>query len=565
MSLLDQKRFFSEKDRSTIYLIYAGKCANCKRSLSDNFHIDHRIPHSKLGRTKINNAVALCGSCNLEKSNELVFDYAKRSWQITALNSTVDVAMKGVRDFVTNACPGAGKTRYAISFLQWALETEFADLVIYCTPSVELRDDVADSLEELTKFRLSKVIDGPAFERVIVDGVPNRVSGFSITYQTLVSRVGVVEALCQRHNVIFVCDEIHHAGLQRSWGDAVRQAANEAKFRLGLSGTPFRSDDNQIAFLNYEDSRGIPEYNFFYGQALAAGYVAPVQFIFRNAFIRFEDPRAGDQPVTLELREDYNEAEAIKLRATYADESGYSEAIMDQANTRLRSLYSEDPTAGGLVIASSIPHANRIARYIRSTLNETCEIVHSEQDNTDRIKNFKANLDRWIVSVGMISEGVDIPRLRVLVFLSAITTRLHFHQAIGRVVRLHYSDRPFIEQSGIIFLPPTPAFRELAQEFEDEILHVLDNEELDTFETNRLNRPTDNEPTELETFTALPSESWEDGGTFSGFEMTQDEIEAIRQEASRIKIPIFNAMPEGMQRQLIDEVKSLIEKNSEGN
>ena len=559
-TVLDKKRYFSAQERSIIYLIYNGKCDFCKVSLQDSFHVDHRIPHSKLGRTTLANAVALCGRCNLVKSDQLSYDYAMRSWQIAALNKTVEVAASGGQAFVTNACPGAGKTRYAISFLDWALDTEFADLIIYCSPSVELRDDVADRVEEFTKFKLSKVIDGSSFERVLVDGVPSRVSGFSITYQTLKSRYAVISALCERKKVVMICDEVHHAGLEKSWGDAVKEASSSAQFRLGMSGTPFRSDDVQIAFLNYDGAQGLPEYNFFYGQALAKGYVAPVQFSFRNALIRLVDPRAGDTPITLELRQDHGDSEGIKLRGAYAEGSRYSEAIIEQANAHLKSLHPTDGAAAGLVIASNISHADRIADYIRNTLNERCEIVHSDQDNRDKIKKFKKNKDQWIVSVGMISEGVDIPRLRVLVFLSAVTTRLYFHQAVGRVVRLHHQNKTHLEQSGFIYLPPTPAFTELAAEFEDEILHILGD---DAPEPNA-NRVGDREGNnELETFEVLDSESWEDGATFGGATFTQEEIDRIRTEVSKIKVPFFQAMPEGMQNQLMEEFKKHYnEKNS---
>ena len=42
---------------------------------------------------------------------------------------------------------------------------------------------------------------------------------------------------------------------------------------------------------------------------------------------------------------------------------------------------------------------------------------------------------KWVVSVAMISEGVDIRRLRVLIYLPHSQTELSFRQAVGRVVR----------------------------------------------------------------------------------------------------------------------------------
>jgi superfamily II DNA or RNA helicase len=52
-----------------------------------------------------------------------------------------------------------------------------------------------------------------------------------------------------------------------------------------------------------------------------------------------------------------------------------------------------------------------------------------------KIKAFRNRDRRWIVSVAMISEGIDTRRLRVLVYLPNPLTELAFRQAIGRVVR----------------------------------------------------------------------------------------------------------------------------------
>ena len=61
-------------------------------------------------------------------------------------------------------------------------------------------------------------------------------------------------------------------------------------------------------------------------------------------------------------------------------------------------------------------------------------IVHHKVPNPGpRIKAFKSTDKRWLVSVGMVSEGVDIPRLRVLVYLPYAMTELAFRQAVGRV------------------------------------------------------------------------------------------------------------------------------------
>lgn len=46
----------------------------------------------------------------------------------------------------------------------------------------------------------------------------------------------------------------------------------------------------------------------------------------------------------------------------------------------------------------------------------------------------------WIVSVGMISEGTDIPRLQVCCHLSSVKTELYFRQVLGRILRVNESE-----------------------------------------------------------------------------------------------------------------------------
>ena len=52
-------------------------------------------------------------------------------------------------------------------------------------------------------------------------------------------------------------------------------------------------------------------------------------------------------------------------------------------------------------------------------------VVHNQITRADqKIKAFKTSANRWLLSVGMVSEGVDIPRLRVLAYLPNARTEL---------------------------------------------------------------------------------------------------------------------------------------------
>ena len=66
----------------------------------------------------------------------------------------------------------------------------------------------------------------------------------------------------------------------------------------------------------------------------------------------------------------------------------------------------------------------------------------------------------------MISEGVDIKRLRVLIYLPNALTELAFRQAIGRVVR---TAGPTDDTRAYVVMPSFETFEEYARRVEDEM------------------------------------------------------------------------------------------------
>jgi superfamily II DNA or RNA helicase len=93
--------------------------------------------------------------------------------------------------------------------------------------------------------------------------------------------------------------------------------------------------------------------------------------------------------------------------------------------------------------------------------------VHSQLANAeDKIKQFKNTNRRWLVSVAMVAEGVDIKRLRVLIYLPNALTELAFRQAMGRVVRTaSYDDL----SRAYVVMPAFKTFEKYAKRVEEEM------------------------------------------------------------------------------------------------
>jgi superfamily II DNA or RNA helicase len=151
-----------------------------------------------------------------------------------------------------------------------------------------------------------------------------------------------------------------------------------------------------------------------------------------------------------------------------------SEVLRD-AHARLKEIREGDhPEAGGLVIAADKEHAERIALRLGRLLGARPPIVTSDDPGASkRIAEFSKSKEPWLVSVLMVSEGVDIPRLRVGVYATAARTELFFRQVVGRFIRRTPLPRA---QMAHLYMPADMRLKQLAVAIEEERNHALQQE-----------------------------------------------------------------------------------------
>jgi superfamily II DNA or RNA helicase len=105
--------------------------------------------------------------------------------------------------------------------------------------------------------------------------------------------------------------------------------------------------------------------------------------------------------------------------------------------------------------------------------------------------------------VNMVSEGVDIPRLRVGVYATAAKTPLVFRQIVGRFVRT-IPGRP--AEPSWLYIPADPILRDHAATVETELRRALrTREDIDELEFDKPER-TATEPTESIPFVPLSAD-----------------------------------------------------------
>ena len=299
--------------------------------------------------------------------------------------------------------------------------------------------------------------------------LPGDMHGLVTTYQQVAGCAPVMARLVAGAMVIF--DEIHHAGDDRAWGTAVRAAFEGAAMRLSLSGTPFRSDTLSIPFLRYELDEARPDYEYGYGDALSAGRVVrPVYFPRTGGHMEWSAPDGSTWEASFDDALDPVRANQ-RLRAALSLDGDWLPSVLRSAHERLTAIRRSHPQAGGLVIATDLDHARGIADALAWRHGVQPVLATSDDPSaSDRIAAFARSEDPWLVAVRMVSEGVDIPRLRVGVYATTTTTELFFRQAVGRLVRW----TPGVpDQKAYLFIPDDARLRGWAHRIAEARRHSL--------------------------------------------------------------------------------------------
>jgi superfamily II DNA or RNA helicase len=381
-----------------------------------------------------------------------------RPWQKVAFDRFVTSAGG---DFLAVATPGAGKTTFALTVARHQLAERPGRLIVVA-PTAHLKEQWARAA---AAFSLH--LD-PAWSAA--DGaLPRDMHGIVTSYQQVATSASTLARLSRDAFVVF--DELHHAADDRAWGDAIRSAFGGAGRRLALSGTPFRSDTRAIPFVRYAGDEAVPDYEYGYGDALAdRRVVRPVYFPRTNGHMEWTAPDGRLHAATFDDHLDAERA-SQRLRTALSLQGEWLPTVLRSAHARLVEVRREQPNAGGLVIATDQDHARGIAALIRDRLRAPVRVVTSDDPNASAgIAAFAAGAEPWLVAVRMVSEGVDIPRLRVGVFATTTTTELFFRQAVGRLVRW---TRGVPRQRAWLFIPDDPRLRTHAAAVQEQRRHSL--------------------------------------------------------------------------------------------
>ena len=372
-----------------------------------------------------------------------------RRWQAECIQQAFDHYDSQQAHFLCLATPGAGKTVMASQLAKRLLDHNLVDLIICFSPSVVVANDFCSELEAHTGKKLNGLMGS---------------QGCSLTYQAMLNLSEDFWELFSRYRVFVIFDEIHHCAGHtienaNAWGEKIiTRIQGRALFTLALTGTPWRSDSIPIVLSQYrkDDDQIHCDYQYGLSQAIRDGVCRlPRLVMIDNDQILLKQGSTTHRYRSFSDLLEHSECGYQQL----IESEALMVYILRAANKKLDVLRATTADAGGLIVATSVAHARQIKDLLKRELGEESAIAtYREDDALTIIKDFKYSNEKWIVSVGMISEGANLPRLRVCCHLTRVKTELYFRQVLGRILRASGN----VEEEGFLYMPAEDTLIEYA-------------------------------------------------------------------------------------------------------
>ncbi|WP_054708829.1 type I restriction-modification system endonuclease [Bacillus sp. JCM 19041] len=400
---------------------------------------------------------------NQKLEEEDITKFGLRPYQQRAVLAVEKALMEGQRNMLVAMATGTGKTRTAIALMYRLIKSKKVRRVLFLVDRSSLGKQTEDSLKD-TKFEelsFSDIYDVKTLE----DMTPEEATKVQIaTVQGMVRRLFYNATQEEVPSVgqydFIIVDEAH-----RGYTSDKEMSEDElafcdqddyiSKYRrvidyfdaavLGLTATPA---------LHTTDIFGMPIFKYSYSEAVLDGFLVDHEppYLFKTKLsedgIQFEkdenvevfDLDAGE--VVLEKMEDTVHFEIEQFNRRVITES-FNRAIL----TELVQYIDPSSKEKTLIFAATNQHADLIVRLLKEAYQELGDVIEDDAimkitgsiyKPLDAIKRFKnERLPNVVVTVDLLTTGIDVPSITNLVFLRRIQSRILYDQMLGRATRLN--------------------------------------------------------------------------------------------------------------------------------
>ena len=402
-------------------------------------------------------------TANKELSEDKQYpDFANRYYQIEAVQAVEKAIESDQRRMLLAMATGTGKTRTALSLMYRLIKSKRVRRILFLVDRTSLGKQVADALKDtkVENLSLSDIYD----VKEVSDIKPEDTTKIQIaTVQGMVRRLFYQE---EGENIpsvgtydFIVVDEAHRGYTEdKTISEEEITYFNEKEYIsqyrrvidyfdasvLGLTATPA---------LHTTEIFGKPIYTYTYTDAVVDGYLVdhdpPYKFeteLSKNG-IRFNE----GQEVTLWDPETQNIDKTLLEDELNFDVTAFNKKVITESFNRviLSSLAEHiDPEENGktLIFAANDSHADMVVRLLKEAYEKIgipvdddaiVKITGYIRHPNKEIKRFKnEKYPKIVVTVDLLTTGIDVPEISNLVFLRRVRSRILYDQMLGRATRL---------------------------------------------------------------------------------------------------------------------------------
>jgi superfamily II DNA or RNA helicase len=415
-----------------------------------------------------------------------------RDWQTQAQRKILEAWMRDAKyRALIAACPGSGKTRCAVEISDELRRSGRIEVTLVIAPTINIQ---RQWVKEFAAFGIEATCNAnnEALRWRRDEGSKRSMredkAVIVITFAQLARDPDLFAEFIRRHPALVIVDEVHHADDDETFGEAINHIADcdNMVHSLALSGTPFNTGGGSLALCETDpeidpDTGALvrvtkPTYSYSYGDAINADVCRKVDFVKVEGSGRATYRSLIDRQLFERLINLSRASDPIGLMLD-PDGEYMGQCIREALAALARMREAGDRRAAMLVVGKDVSHGNRLIAAIERIKQERPEweqfaniqeIYNDSEKAHNRIEALNKDNTDIVVSVRMVSEGVDVKRLRVGLYATNWLTRMFFIQFVGRFVR--YEDRLDHFQSAVVVIPAHPKLLKWTLEIEKMIL-----------------------------------------------------------------------------------------------
>ncbi|MBR1366341.1 EcoAI/FtnUII family type I restriction enzme subunit R [Bradyrhizobium ottawaense] len=388
---------------------------------------------------------------------------AKRYYQVTAINRTIEAIAKGANRVLLVMATGSGKTRTAFQII-WRLWKAgrkkrilfLADrnVLIDQTMVNDFRPFGAAMAKLSTNSKTIERQDGTTVDLTLALDRKRRIDTAFEVYLGLYQAITGPEERQKLYREfspgffdLIVIDECHRgsAAADSAWREILDHFSSATQ--IGLTATP-----KETEYVSNTDYFGEPVFTYSLKQGIDDGFLAPYKVI----KVHIDRDVEGYRPELGQLDRDGNEIEDRIYNSKDFDRN----IVLDDRTLLTAKKITEFLKESGdrfqktIVFCVDEEHA---ARMRQALVNENADLVAenqryvmritgSDKEGQDQLGNFIDPESKYPVLVTtsrLLSTGVDAQTCRLIVLDRAVGSMTEFKQIVGRGTRVHEDTKKF--------------------------------------------------------------------------------------------------------------------------